>query len=177
MKKLTLAIVLLFGAHAHAEKLLQIPPSGFIRFCVSNPNMCPDDKDVSAPQERPYTQEITDVNISMNRAITPYPDPVDGTEEWHLATRQNPRGNCNTFALTKREALHNRGWSYHNLLLTAVQIPETGEYHLVLVVKTINGDFVLDNLTNEILPLASTRYRVVRMQDSQKPFNWYGCEK
>jgi predicted transglutaminase-like cysteine proteinase len=176
MKTLIIALLMMASA-VEAKQIQQIPPAGYIRLCISHPDFCPKESDISAPEERVFTNEITGVNVTMNRSIVPTVEKLDGTEEWHLAEVANPKGNCNTFALTKREALHQIGWSYHNLILTVAQLPETGEYHLILVVKTTNGDFILDNMTNEILPLSRTKYRIVMMQDSKQPFKWYGDAK
>jgi predicted transglutaminase-like cysteine proteinase len=73
------------------------------------------------------------------------------------------RGDCNDYAVTKRHALMQRGWPARALLLSEV-VTSSGEHHLVLVVRTSEGDLVLDSLTDRIKPWFKTRYRWVRMQ-------------
>jgi predicted transglutaminase-like cysteine proteinase len=63
------------------------------------------------------------------------------------------------------------GWPTHSLLLAEVVI-SSGEHHLVLVVRTCENDFVLDNLNENILPVSQTPYRWVRAQEPINPRFW-----
>jgi predicted transglutaminase-like cysteine proteinase len=81
-------------------------------------------------------------------------------EEWII----NPdRGDCNDYAVSKRHELLRRGWPARALLLSEVVI-NSGEHHLVLLVRTRSGDVVLDNLTPQIKPWLQAPYRWVRVQ-------------
>jgi predicted transglutaminase-like cysteine proteinase len=58
--------------------------------------------------------------------------------------------NCVQFALEKRRALLRRGWPAGELqLATAVTPADVG--HLVLVIDTTEGDWVLDNLRADVV--------------------------
>ena len=81
------------------------------------------------------------------------------------------RGDCNDYAVTKRHELLERGWPSRALLLAEVVIG-SGEYHLVLVVRTEQGDLVADNLSANIRPWYQTRYRWVRVQSPRNPQFW-----
>lgn len=53
-------------------------------------------------------------------------------------------GDCEDYALAKRHALVRLGWSLDDVNLIAC-VTETGEGHCVLLVKTDNGNYILDN--------------------------------
>ncbi len=97
--------------------------------------------------------------------------PGNGTfEEWLIAPQA---GDCKDYAITKRHELLERGWPSRALLLSEVIVPD-GEHHLVLVVRTKDGDLVLDNLNASIRPATMTfrQYQWVRMEMPQNPKFW-----
>ena len=49
----------------------------------------------------------------------------------------------------KRKRLMARGWPTSSLLITVVR-DEMGEGHAVLTVRTMQGDFILDNKVDEV---------------------------
>jgi predicted transglutaminase-like cysteine proteinase len=105
--------------------------------------------------------ELSSVNDAVNASIVPEAN-LQGLagEVWLIGP---DRGDCNDYAVTKRHALMQRGWPARALLLSEV-VTGSGEHHLVLVVRTSEGDLVLDSLTDRIKPWFKARYRWVRMQ-------------
>ena len=105
--------------------------------------------------------ELQEINRGINMAIAPMRDELGlAGEEWII----NPdRGDCNDYAVSKRHELLRRGWPARALLLSEVVI-NSGEHHLVLLVRTRSGDVVLDNLTPQIKPWLQAAYRWVRVQ-------------
>jgi predicted transglutaminase-like cysteine proteinase len=82
-------------------------------------------------------------NADVNHRIAPQPNALRSAEEqWEISPRS---GDCNDYAVTKRHDLLVRRWPSRVLLLAEV-VTSSGEHHLVLVVRTKDGDFVLDNL-------------------------------
>ena len=65
---------------------------------------------------------------------------------------------CHDYAVTKRHELLTRGWPSRSLLLAEVVVP-WGEHHLILVVRTSDGDLVLDNLNPGIKSWSRTPYK------------------
>jgi predicted transglutaminase-like cysteine proteinase len=104
---------------------------------------------------------LQEVNRAVNLAIVPTRNELGlAGEEWVI----NPdRGDCNDYAVSKRHELLRRGWPARVLLLSEVVV-SSGEHHLVLLVRTHRGDFVLDNLSPEIKPWSRVLYRWVRVQ-------------
>jgi predicted transglutaminase-like cysteine proteinase len=114
-------------------------------------------------------QDLVSVNADVNRRIAPQPNALRSAEEqWEISPRS---GDCNDYAVTKRHDLLARGWPSGVLLLAEVVTP-SGEHHLVLVVRTKDGDFVLDNLSANVRPWAQIAYRLSRVQSPLNPRFW-----
>jgi predicted transglutaminase-like cysteine proteinase len=160
----------------HTERLVHfkaaLPPLAHSRFCLRYPADCErldrsEYRAVSLTEES-WT-ELVRVNHDVNRSIVPQRN-MGGvlTEEWLLSPAA---GDCNDYAVTKRHELLARGWPSSTLILAEV-VTTWGEHHLVLVVRTMEGDFVLDNINRNVLPIAMTRYRWVRAQSPDNPKFW-----
>jgi predicted transglutaminase-like cysteine proteinase len=113
--------------------------------------------------------ELVAVNGEVNRSIRPEDlNESVATETWEIAPSA---GNCHDYAVTKRHELIALGWPSHALLLAEV-VTRQNQHHLVLVVHTKQGDFVLDNLNANIRNWTDTRYRWVRIQTPENPKYW-----
>jgi predicted transglutaminase-like cysteine proteinase len=113
--------------------------------------------------------DLKEVNQTVNRNIIAERNERGLAEETWLI---NPdRGDCNDYAVSKRHELLDRGWPARALLLSEV-VTSSREHHLVLVVRTNSGDFVLDNMTPQIRPWSRAPYRWVRIQLPNKPRYW-----
>lgn len=145
-----------------------VPPMGFIGFCVKHSSEClvtaADTTPMALTPER--RAELDRVQADINWQIKPREDP---THAWHYA--EDGYGDCNTYALTKRQALIALGWPEDTLLLAAAY-DELGEGHLVLVARTNQGDFVLDNRLPPVVAWDALPYRWVAMQSPQSPARW-----
>jgi predicted transglutaminase-like cysteine proteinase len=149
-----------------------LAPMGFVYFCMRYPQDCNAGKSSLQPELLTEVRkaELVAVNRDVNHDITPHKKMAnDGSsDEWLVSPRD---GDCKDYAITKRHTLLARGWPAHSLLLAEVVIP-SGEHHLVLVVRTREKDFVLDNLNENILPVSQTPYRWVRAQTTNNPRFW-----
>ena len=81
------------------------------------------------------------------------------------------RGDCKVYALYKRKLLIERGFPRQALLMTIVHDRE-GQGHAILTVKTDHGDFVLDNLSDEIRAWDATGYTFLKRQAQDDPNVW-----
>jgi predicted transglutaminase-like cysteine proteinase len=73
--------------------------------------------------------------------------------------------------MTKRQRLINSGWP-SSALPVAIVRTFVGEQHLVLVARTSQGDFVLDNLTSGISPWRSASYSWEKIQSTTDALAW-----
>jgi predicted transglutaminase-like cysteine proteinase len=113
--------------------------------------------------------ELSEVNLKVNRNIK-YERNTQGLvgEKWLISPST---GDCNDYAVTKRHQLLERGWPSRSLLLAEV-VTRSGEHHLVVVVRTKQGDFVMDSLNSTIRPWAHAPYRWARVQSPSNPKYW-----
>src|SRR5205814_7262803 len=105
------------------------------------------------PQRR---RDLVEVNAKVNRSIKPEANLLGlAGEKWIVSPKS---GDCNDYAVTKQHELLARGWPSRTLLLAEV-VTNWGEHHLVLVVRTAEGDLVLDNLSANVRPSSKTPYQ------------------
>ncbi|MET4045508.1 putative transglutaminase-like cysteine proteinase [Bradyrhizobium sp. RT6a] len=141
-----------------------LPPMAFTQFCLRYRGECRTRPmfrggPVRLTEER--WADLKEINQVVNRGIAPERNELGvAGEQWLI----NPaRGDCNDYAVSKRHELLERGWPARALLLSEVMV-NSGEHHLILVVRTNSGDLVLDNMTPQIKPWSRVPYRWVRMQ-------------
>jgi predicted transglutaminase-like cysteine proteinase len=151
-----------------------LAPVAYSRFCVQYKDDC-EVRRVAFRRPRPQMlnqnrlQDLLTVNREVNRDIAPKADIGSVLDErWRISPSA---GACHDYAVTKRHELLERGWPSRSLLLAEVVVP-SGEHHLVLVVRTDDGDFVLDNLTAGIRSWSRTPYQWVRIQSPSNPNIW-----
>lgn len=154
-----------------------LPPIGHSRFCLRYPDDCKvhgiDFRRRNIALTAEHWDELNRVNRQVNREIVAKLTPGSGTfEEWVIAPQA---GDCKDYAITKRHELLARGWPSRALLLSEVIVPD-GEHHLILVVRTKDGDLVLDNLDANVRSVAMTYpdYQWVRIELPQNPKYWAG---
>jgi predicted transglutaminase-like cysteine proteinase len=149
-----------------------LAPFEHVRFCVKNPSECV--VDVSGREQLELddalVQTIAAINADVNSSIEPMRKTADyaPSSGWRIAPIQ---GDCNDYAVTKRHRLIEANLPARSLVLAVVKTAR-GEGHLVLVVKTDRGDFVLDNLSAGIRPWVDTNYEWVSRQSSENPRFW-----
>ncbi|NIK86774.1 putative transglutaminase-like cysteine proteinase [Rhizomicrobium palustre] len=149
------------------------PPPGFVGFCLRFGDQCS-----SAKDEAPVValtpavwSEIAQVNRHVNADIWPEEDRTHygRAEYWTIPT--DGYGDCDDYALTKRQQLAKLGLPMKALRM-AVAITPQNDRHAVLTVATDHGDFVLDNLTDDIRGWEKTGYRWLARQDAANDWGW-----
>jgi len=149
-------------------------PYGWIDFCGRRPEECSLGKlnplDVRLTKKTWAT--LAKVNKQANEAIA----PITNLDHWgtmvdHWDYPVDGMGDCKVYALYKRKLLIEQGFPRQALLMTIVRDLE-GEGHAILTVKTDRGEFVLDNLSDEIRPWDATGYQFVKRQSQDDPNVW-----
>ena len=150
-------------------------PIGHYQFCQKNRRECSSIRNANPAKVTAVGwRVIRDVNSSVNRAIRPVTDrELFGRDE--LWTYPNGAGDCEDFVLLKRKKLMERGFAAADLLITVVRKPD-GEGHAVLTVRSSEGDFILDNLENEVKLWSETPYRYLKRQASFHAGRWVSIE-
>ena len=140
-----------------------LPPFSFIRFCVRKPLRCPLSKETRKIPLQPENRKILEkVQRNVNHQLGA------GLERWDDGVT---RTDCTDYALTKRSRLLDMGYPPSALLIAIAFVPD-GEAHLLLVVVTDRGDFVLDNLRPTVTRWDELPYRWVMRSTPQDPRLW-----
>jgi predicted transglutaminase-like cysteine proteinase len=169
------------GALAHAGPSMELggltsQPIGHYDFCKLNPAECLVKSGAVAPYHltKEKWRTLFRINQAVNKRIHPATDMeiYNKEEVWSYPVRL---GDCEDYVLLKRRVLMDKGVEPGNLLITVVRKPD-GEGHAVLTVRTDRGDFVLDNLKEEVLNWESTEYRYLKRQSSQHSGRWVTIE-
>lgn len=160
------------SANAMRTGGLTSQPIGHYEFCKALPAECTIRPSDNGPVHlsRSLWNRILKVNVAVNRSIRPMNDyDIFGKDE--VWTYPNGVGDCEDYVLQKRRVLMNKGIPLSNLLITVVR-KRNGEGHAVLTVRTDRGDFVLDNLTDAVVPWNKTGYRFLKRQASNHTGRW-----
>jgi predicted transglutaminase-like cysteine proteinase len=148
-------------------------PVGHVGFCSENPSQCApgDGQSVVVKLDRERWDELVAVNAEINRRVEPVKDiELFGVEEyWTYPT--NGAGDCEEYVLEKQRVLRSRGWPASALLITVVK-DTNNSGHAVLTVRTDQGDVILDNQIEAVLPWYSAPYRFVKRQSTRHPGQW-----
>jgi predicted transglutaminase-like cysteine proteinase len=146
------------------------PPGGFIGFCTRHLPDCTRASTGAAVVEltSERRQQLESVQNHVNLAVVWRNDPQ---HLWDYP--KNGYGDCSKFALEKRRELLALGWPSSALLLTTATT-ETDEAHLVLVVRSSEGDLVLDNRFAGVHDWTRYPYRWGEQQSPANPTLWVG---
>ncbi len=172
---------------------LVAPPQGIFEFCVQRLEDCgvttPEAKDADlAKVEETEAAPLSDaqvieaavrVNHAVNSALSYRSDLEQwGREEaWLLPLSEEgvAYGDCEDYALEKRRELLRLGVSEDRLSLATAWSEDTG-LHAVLIVRTAQADYVLDNATPIIMTVGATDYRWLSLQTGPHLLSWARVE-
>jgi predicted transglutaminase-like cysteine proteinase len=164
--------------YASVGERTQAPPIGWVQFCQTYQGAC-DTKPlppVDLVLDRNAWNELKRINDAVNHEIKPETDMDHyGMIQWWRYP-DDGAGACHSYALLKRRLLMQAGWPRQALLMTIVHEAD-GEGHAVLTVKTDRGEFILDNLTGDILLWSQTPYRYYKRQSQSDPNVWVWLDK
>lgn len=150
-----------------------VPPLAFVRFCRTHTASCAvragslPSRDGRLVLTSQLFASLGETNRLINRSLRIRKD-VPGRDVWSVNTL---KGDCEDFALAKRARLLALGWPSSAVSVAVVRTAQ-GAGHAVLIARTTQGDFVLDNLHAEILPPARTGYHFLSMQDGTRAIGW-----
>jgi len=153
-------------------------PVGHYDFCRRYARQCRAHKNAAPLQLTPQIRRLLQrVNASVNNTVRAATDnEIYGQEEyWEYPdkTGSKMRGDCEDYVLLKQRELQKYGLPAGALLITVVRKPD-GEAHAVLTVRTEAGDYILDNLRDEVLNWQETEYRYIKRQSAGHAGLWVG---
>ena len=185
---LVAAMALLPATRADAQTLAALPKAGtigridatgaarpvkaWIRFCQTYAGEC--DVDPSEPATITLTPRVWKTLNTVNRHVNDAIKPVTDLEHWGVVDRwdlpTDGAGDCEDIQLQKRKLLIEQHGLPRRALRMTVVIDDQGEGHAVLMVRTTEGELILDNKRNAVLPWHETGYVFVKRegQDSRE---------
>ncbi len=148
-------------------------PFGWVDFCRRYAGEC--EGGLTAPSDIHLTREKMKMIERVNTWVNTHVKPVSDMEHWGVIDQwdypYDGTGDCEDYALLKRKILIEKGLPRQTLLMTVVK-DEGGAGHAVLTVTTTGGDFVLDNLSNEVKLWSQTGYRFIKRQSQTDQNVW-----
>jgi predicted transglutaminase-like cysteine proteinase len=147
-------------------------PRGFRVLCQDHPEQCQIRAEAKPINYLQWESTIEDTNRAVNHSIKYRPDVVDhfdDSPEW---------GDCDDYALTKRDILLKRGFDPSTVLFLYAHLHgfEVGDDHIVLVVRTNYGLKVMDNLHDGVYDLGQMMVDWAYMEGTTNPKNWRPIE-
>lgn len=157
-------------------------PIGWTGFCKAQPAECAagQKSDETIALDRDRKAQMRQINDLVNHEIRGVGDNDHygiyklGIVNWWTYP-DDGAGNCNDYVLLKKKLLVEAGWPRSALLLTVV-LDTHNEGHLILMVRTSDGDLILDNLTDAIKSWDATGYTFIKRQSADDPNNWVRLE-
>ncbi len=149
-------------------------PYGWADFCGRRPEECR--VEALAPQDVALTGKAARALRRINALVNATIEPVSNMDHWgtildHWDYPVDGKGDCKIYALEKRRLLLDEGFPRQALLMTIVRDLE-GNGHTILTVRTTRGDFVLDNMVEDVRSWDATGYKFVKRQSQSDPNVW-----
>ena len=156
------------------------PPIGWIGFCNRLPQECNglEMQPLAHVLDERAWRSLVKVNSFVNKTIKGKSD----WDHWGLeelwSYPDDGYGDCEDYALLKKRMLIQEGWPPQSLRLTWLR-ENNGNFHVVLTIVTSKGDYILDIMTQEILPWTKTLYwyNYIMRQSGTHPNRWVAIEK
>ena len=147
-------------------------PLGFRQLCARNPGECtlsarPAPAELLAP--RTAMVLLNHINRLVNHRVSWQTDV--GEDRWERPDSKDPRGDCEDFAIEKRDELVAAGFPAEDLYFAVGYLPHAG-LHAVLVAHTDKGDMLLDSLSEWIVPWGKAPYIWVVRQVAANSSAW-----
>lgn len=147
-------------------------PYAWNDFCRRTPAECR--VDTREPEQIAMTPQLWKTILAVNNRVNREIEAVTDEEHWGVVDRwdipTDGKGDCEDYALLKRQRLAQAGLPRRAMLVTVV-IDEENAGHAVLMIRTDRGDFILDNKRNAVLPWGQTGYVYIK-RESQMRTGW-----
>ncbi|QRM27593.1 transglutaminase-like cysteine peptidase [Microvirga sp. VF16] len=141
------------------------PTDAWREFCERSPGECminPSEPATIELDERVWNLIIT-INKKVNTAVSPQED----INHWGVIDRwdypDDGYGDCEDYQILKRRRLVEAGLPRRALRMVVV-LDELGAGHAVMAIRTDQGDFILDNKRDAVLPWHQTGYVYIKSE-------------
>ena len=148
-------------------------PYGWVDFCERYQGEC-DGERLSALDINLSAKAMSEI-VKVNKWVNAHVEAVSDADHWNLADRwdypNDGKGDCEDYALMKRQRLMRAGWPASALLMTVV-FDEKNEGHAILMARTVHGDMILDNKNDDLKFWYEAPYHYVMRESFVDPRVW-----
>jgi len=148
------------------------PTAAWSEFCDRRPAEC-----VVSPSESARIElngRLWDSIVAINKKVNAAVAPQEDIHHWGVIDRwdypDDGYGDCEDYQILKRRLLVEAGLSRRALRMVVV-LDELGQGHAVLAARTDQGDFILDNRRDAVLPWHQTGYIYIK-SEGDKDLTW-----
>jgi predicted transglutaminase-like cysteine proteinase len=144
------------------------PTLAWEKFCQRLPHECA--IDLTEPETLTLTEETWGMIVEVNERVNSTIKAVTDWDRWGVEDRwdypDDGAGDCEDIQILKRRLLTEFGLPRRAMRMTVV-LDEIRAGHAVLMVRTDQGDFILDNRTNAVLPWSETPYEYHKREGAE----------
>lgn len=149
-------------------------PRGWTEFCRTHPTEC--GQKSKGVEKLTVTSKLKSDLYDTNQWVNNKIAPLSDHEHWGVLEKwsypDDGKGDCEDYVLLKRRMLIKRGYPRSALLITVVKDPVQFAGHAVLMVRTAQGDLILDNAHDGIALWHETPYRFLKRQSQENDTVW-----
>ena len=149
------------------------PVAAWTQFCSRNPAEC--EIDLGEAATIALTSRVWKTINTVNRQVNSDIKPKTDMEHWGVVDRwdlpTDGYGDCEDYQLLKRKILSEKHGLPKRAMRMTVVIDEQGEGHAVLMIRTDQGDIVLDNKRSGVMAWHETGYVFVK-REGQDSRDW-----
>ena len=157
----------------YADGGTAMPPNGWAKFCNRYTSEC--NIKTATPQDITSAPEAWRALVFVNNWVNDFIKPMTDRKHWGVINQwvypDDGYGDCKAYTLLKRKILMQFGFP-RSALLIAIVWTKQNIGHSVLIVRTNEGDYVLDNLSRWIFLWTLTDYDYVKRQSVTDPNLW-----
>lgn len=146
-------------------------PLAHSQYCVRDPSFCLAVEPERVELTEALYEELEGVEDEVNKSIIWLSDQSNFGRKEYWSLPRHGLGDCEDYALLKRQMLLKKGWPAGAFRLMKV-MEWNGAVHMVLVVSTNKGDLILDNMAYEIRSWEDMPYASIRVQNLKNPTVW-----
>jgi predicted transglutaminase-like cysteine proteinase len=182
---LFLLLVLIAGPRASAAEIRQPdaawipiadgsaqPTAAWSEFCERFPAECAINPSESATIQ--LDKHVWNAIVAINKHVNATVSPREDIDHWGVTDRwdypNDGYGDCEDYQILKRRLLTEAGLPRRALRMVVV-LDELGQGHAVMAVRTNQGDFILDNKRDAVLPWHQTGYVYIK-SEGNKSLAW-----
>ncbi|WP_246776564.1 transglutaminase-like cysteine peptidase [Microvirga sp. VF16] len=121
----------------------------------------------SEPATIELDERVWNLIITINKKVNTAVSPQEDINHWGVIDRwdypDDGYGDCEDYQILKRRRLVEAGLPRRALRMVVV-LDELGAGHAVMAIRTDQGDFILDNKRDAVLPWHQTGYVYIKSE-------------